>query len=140
MDNANKVRTNDGTIIQVKNDTIDNLMIAALEMGISQWCKDIKVNGEYLSQYASEQIARDGSLLLYCRNKNFGCYLLTKELFLLGIKIVFKEYNHTKANWFKKLGPGVYEINSNSHSPVLADLIIQCGLFGKPVFDKNKGY
>lgn len=72
MGNENKIRINDGSIIQVKNDTIDNLMIAALEIGISRWCKDIKVNGEYLSQYASEQIARGGDYFSIVKTKNWA--------------------------------------------------------------------
>lgn len=138
MSTENIVKTNTGIAIRVSNKAIDNLMIAGMEIGISRWCKEVRVAGEYLSQYASEQIARGGGLLLYCKDKELGCYLLTKELFFLGVKIVFEEYNHFNEKWFKKIAPGVYEIDETTHTPDLADLIIQCGLWGEPVFTKKK--
>lgn len=53
------------TMFDISDEDIDNIMTTALEGGINYWCRAVKVKGEYLGQYASEQISRGGSLILY---------------------------------------------------------------------------
>lgn len=44
---------------------IDDIMCAALEGGITGWCRAAKPVGKMLGEYGHEQIARGGSLMLY---------------------------------------------------------------------------
>ena len=53
----------------LSDEDIDDIMSAALDGGITYWCCKAKVVGKYLGEYASEQIARGGVLLLYDSSK-----------------------------------------------------------------------
>lgn len=59
-----------GTILEVSfnvlvtDEDIDDIMVSALEGGINHWCAEAKVQGEYLGEFASDQISRGGTLLL----------------------------------------------------------------------------
>lgn len=44
---------------------IDDIMCTALDGGITGWCRAAKPVGKRLGEYAHEQIARGGSLMLY---------------------------------------------------------------------------
>ena len=74
--------------IIIESEDIDNIMVSALEGGITYWCNSAKVYGEYLGKYASEQISRGGELLLHCVEKvnNEEWVLLSKEKFMSGLK------------------------------------------------------
>lgn len=43
---------------------IDDIMASALDGGICYWCRMAEVVGEYLGEYASDQISLGGSLIL----------------------------------------------------------------------------
>ncbi len=59
---------------------IDDIMCAALEGGITYWCSRAEVVGEYLGEYASEQISKGGELRLYdCESDEV--YTLTLDKF-----------------------------------------------------------
>lgn len=40
-------------------------MVSALEGGINYWCRRVVVQGDYLGEYASEQISRGGKLAIW---------------------------------------------------------------------------
>ena len=42
--------------VRVSNEDIDDIMVSALEGGINYWCRKAEVKGEYLGEYASDQI------------------------------------------------------------------------------------
>lgn len=50
--------------IVLTQEDIDDIMCGALEGGITYWCDEAKVVGDYLGEYGSEQIARGGKLRL----------------------------------------------------------------------------
>lgn len=51
--------------IVLTQEDIDDIMCGALEGGITYWCDEAKVVGDYLGEYGSEQIARGGKLRLH---------------------------------------------------------------------------
>ena len=59
-------------------------MCTALEGGINYWCCKAEVVGEYLGEYASEQISRGGELKLYDAEED-EVYTLTLDKLLKGI-------------------------------------------------------
>ena len=44
--------------VVVTQEDIDDIMAGALEGGINYWCGEAEVVGNYLGEYASEQISR----------------------------------------------------------------------------------
>lgn len=85
---------------------IDDIMCAALEGGINYWCSEAEVVGDYLGEYASEQISRGGALKLHDAEED-EVYELTLEKFLSGVKqfiaagntmcLEFSAYNYIDA-------------------------------------------
>ena len=51
--------------INVTQEDVDDIVTTALEGGINYWCRKAEVVGDYLGEYASEQIGRGGMLKLY---------------------------------------------------------------------------
>ena len=104
---------------------IDDIMSTALEGGIIGWCNQIEVVGEQLGRYASEQISKGGSLILYDLESS-DKWELTLEKFLNGVKLYFEDGCHVHVN-DGSIDPG--DIDAND-----ADCIIQFALFGEVVF------
>ncbi len=60
---------------------IDDLMCSALEGGITYWCNKVEVvGGKYLGEYASDQISRDGKLLIHDMESGETHILTLKKL------------------------------------------------------------
>ncbi len=72
--------------VQLTEEDIDDIMCTALEGGISYWCRKAEVAGEYLGEYASEQISRGGTLKLYDAEED-DIYELTLDKLLHGFKL-----------------------------------------------------
>ncbi len=64
--------------VEFDNECIDDIMATALEGGITYWCDDAEVVGDYLGEYASEQISRGGTL-------NATIRLLLKSKLTMGL-------------------------------------------------------
>ena len=113
--------------IHVTQQDIDDIMVAALEGGIGYWCRKAEVIGDYLGEYASEQISRDGQLRLYDHD-GVGHYVLSKPRLLYGLKRYIEE--GTSGNQL------IYEgaIDTANIDADIADCIIQYALFGKLVY------
>lgn len=107
---------------------IDEIMSTALEGGINYWCRKAKVVGEYLGQYASEQISRGGTLKLYDAESD-DVWELTLDKFLKGFKLwidfIYDEY-----------GVDDYEgdVDTGRIDAEDVDCIIQLALFGEIIF------
>ena len=71
--------------INVTQEDIDDIVATALEGGINYWCREAEVVGDYLGEYASEQISRGGTLKLYDSEED-EVYELTRDKLLDGIK------------------------------------------------------
>lgn len=105
---------------------IDDIMATALEGGITYWCSAVEVVGEYLGEYASDQISRGGELIL-CDDEAGEKFKLTKEKFIDGIEIYLATIG---CNCFVVDGM----VDSSMVDAESADGIVQCALFGEIVY------
>jgi len=111
--------------VELTQQDIDDIMCAALDGGICYWCGTAEVVGDYLGEYASEQISRGGVLRLHDAESN-DSWELTRAKFLDGLKLYFEQGCDVRIE-DQRLDP--CDIDSDA-----ADCIIQYALFGKLVF------
>jgi len=112
---------------------IDDIMVSALEGGINYWCRRVVVQGDYLGEYASEQISRGGKLAVWLDEPfedDKTCYMLDRDKFLAGFKL-----------WLEKGGDSYDAIDYSDGTvdcgqidATCADEIVQYALFGELVF------
>ena len=122
--------------IAVTGEDIDDTMSAALEGGISYWCGGAEVEGDYLGEYASDQISRGGKLILHDAEED-ETYTLSKEKFIEGLKKYIMAGNFDcidretdrYGTYTGNLNIDVYEIDGEA-----ADCIIQYALFGDVIY------
>lgn len=74
----------------VTNEDIDDIMTGVMEGGINYWCDEVSVVGDYLGEYASEQISRGGQLILHDIEED-ETYTLDREKFMKGLKMYFEK-------------------------------------------------
>lgn len=114
--------------IKVTQEDIDDIMCSALEGGINYWCCKAEVVGDYLGEYASEQISRGGTLLLHDAEED-EVYELTLEKLLDGIGQAYE------GNWFEDYGwCDGNVIDTCQVDAEVADCIVQLALFNELVF------
>ena len=106
---------------------VDDIMCAALEGGITGWCRAAKPVGKILGEYAHEQIARGGSLMLYDAESS-DKWELTLEKFLRGLVCAIEDGCSVTID--AKSGC----IDTSDVDADCADIIIQYALFGELVF------
>ena len=121
------------TTVYLTQQDIDDIMVAALEGGINYWCWRVVVQGDYLGEYASEQISRGGKLAVWIDElfeDDKTCYMLDRDKFLAGFKL-----------WLEKGGDSYDAIDYSDGSvdcgqidATCADEIVQYALFGEVVF------
>jgi hypothetical protein len=116
--------------IEVMDQDIDDIMVSALEGGITYWCDKAVVEGDYLGTFASDQISRGGVLKLHGGEED-EWYVLTKEKFMKGLKqLLDTDYGKTAVD---EDDNGKYLDPGNVDGP-MADTIIQYALFGECVY------
>lgn len=109
--------------ITLTQEDVDDIMGTALDGGIGYWCNKAEVvGGEYFGEYASEQISRGGSLMLY---DDDGKYELTLEKFTEAMKKVIAEGGLT-------IEEG--RIDAGEIDAIIADTIVQLAVFGEVVY------
>lgn len=107
---------------------IDDIMVSALEGGINYWCGHVRIVGEMLGDCASEQIGRDGILMLY-DSDSLDKWELNLEKFLNGVKL-----------WIENGGDRYEALQSDGTLDTceidgdMADMIVQYALFGEVVY------
>lgn len=111
--------------INLSQQDIDDIMSSALDSGICHWCRRAEVVGEYLGEYASDQISRGGSLILH-DIESAQTWELTLEKFLNGVRLLFD-------------GGCSISITNNcidtcEIDSADADIIVQFAIFGEVVF------
>ncbi len=111
--------------VNLSQQDIDDIMVTALEGGITGWCRKAVVVGEYLGECASDQISRGGALVLYDAESS-DKWELTLEKFLNGVKLYFEDGCHVQV---EDGCIDTCDIDAND-----ADCIIQFALFGEVVF------
>jgi hypothetical protein len=115
--------------LKVTASDIDDIMCAALEGGICYWCGRAEVVGEYLGEYASEQISRGGTLKLYdCEDMN-EVYELDRSKLLKGIKKAFEEGYYSEYEWCNGTVIDTCQVDAD-----VADVIVQIAIFDEVVY------
>lgn len=105
---------------------IDDIMSAALDGGITYWCGKAEVVGEYLGEYASDQISRGGSLILYDIEDGHP-FELTLEKFMNGLQLWVENIRSFSLAFDGRLD--MDEIDAD-----VADAIVQYALFNEIVY------
>ena len=111
--------------VNLSQQDIDDIMAVAMEGGICYWCRKAEVVGEYLGEYASDQISRGGALILHDA-ESAQTWELTLEKFLNGEKLDFEKGCDVNV---EDNAIDTCDIDAND-----ADCIIQFAVFGEVVF------
>ena len=115
--------------VELTQEDIDDIMVGALEGGITYWCSEASPEGgEYLGEYASEQISRGGTLLLYDFEEE-AYHKLDLEKFLNGFKL-WVEQGLDEYGAVQKDGT----VDCCQIDAACADEIVQLALFGEVTF------
>ena len=116
------------TKLTVTQEDIDDIVCTALEGGINYWCRKAKVVGEYLGEYASEQISRGGKLELYDSEED-EVYELTLDKLLNGIKTAYTDGYYSNYEWCDGKTIDTCQVDAE-----VADVIIQLALFNEIIY------
>lgn len=116
--------------IVVTGEDIDDIMVSALEGGITYWCSKAKVDGRSLGKYASEQISQGGTLILHDMEEDRS-ELLTKEKLLQGIKMYAEQPKH--GDIFEVIDHELH-IDCGMVDAEVADAIIQYAIFADIIY------
>jgi hypothetical protein len=111
--------------IKLTQNDIDDIMSCALDGGITYWCDDAEVVGEYLGEFASDQISRGGKLILHDSEEDKS-YDFGIDEFLKGIQLYFESGG--------RIATEDGEIDIGDVDAEIADCIVQYGIFGEIVF------
>lgn len=114
----------------VTQEDIDDIMAGALGGGINYWCGKAEVAGDYLGEYASEQISRGGQLLLHDFEED-KTYTLDKEKFLKGLKMYFEKPH--PYDILEEIDNKLRVDTCNADATV-CDMIIQYALFDDVIY------
>lgn len=111
--------------IPINAQDVDDILGTALDGGITYWCDEAKVSGEWPkgAEFASEALTRGANLELHSREPEEGTdgyFILTMDMFIKG----FTSYV-AKCGWSGYID----DIDAS-----MADEIVQYALFGKVVF------
>ena len=111
--------------VNLSQQDIDDIMAVALDGGICYWCRKAEVVGEYLGEYASDQISRGGAPILHDA-ESAQTWELTLEKFLKGVKLYFEQGCHVQV---EDNAIDTCDIDAND-----ADCIVQFSVFGEVMF------
>ncbi len=111
----------------VTGEVIDDIMCSAPEGGINYWCGKAEVDGNYLGEYASEQISRGGTLILHDTEEGRS-ELLTKEKLLQGIRMYVEQPN--SRDIFEVIDHELH-IDCGMVDAEVADAIVQYAIFSE---------
>ncbi|MBQ4447461.1 MAG: hypothetical protein II897_04120 [Clostridia bacterium] len=106
---------------------IDDIVCTALEGGITYWADKCTVVGDYLGEWAHEQIARGGVLKIH-DSEEFIDYHLDLTMLLNGIRLALRN------GWGDELLDSNGKIDLTNLDGRLADDIIQFALFGDVIY------
>lgn len=126
MDKNERYTVSATVSFEITGQDIDDIMSAALDGGITYWCGKAEVVEEYLGEYASEQISRGGSLILY-NIEDGQSFELTLEKFLNGLQLWVENIRSFSLAFDGRLD--MDEIDAD-----VADAIVQYALFNEIVY------
>jgi len=103
----------------VKRQDIDYLLVAAFEGGITYWCDQIKIDGDWPenADYASDCLSRGVDLMLHDYEENHW-HRLTLPAFLSGVKLAMEQFNCA-----------TFEQFMDEHDASYADIAVQFAIF-----------
>lgn len=120
-------------LVRLTGQDVDDIMVSALEGGIYYWCDHVTVEGEYLGEYASDQISRNGTLKVHVAEpfdeNDTEWYELDIEKFMQGFRL-----------WLENGGDHYGAVSGNGKvdcgkiDAECADAITQYALFGELVY------
>lgn len=113
----------------ITDEDIDDIMCSALEGGINYWCCEVEVVGDYLGEYASEQISRGGELMLHDIEDYNETWTLDKNKLINGIKMAIANNDFADYEWYANGMIDTCQIDAD-----VADVIVQYALFNEIVF------
>lgn len=114
--------------VKLSRQDIDDIMVGALEGGITYWCREAEVVGDYLGEYSSDQISCGGKLILHDTESN-DKWELTLEKFLNGVKLWLQNVDD-RYHALQKDGT----LDTCNVDGEMADLIVQYAIFGEVIF------
>lgn len=118
--------------VRLTQQNVDDIMVSALEGGICYWSDCVEVVDRYLSEYASGQISRGGKLKIHVDEPfdeaNTEWYELDMEKFAQG----FRLWLENGGDRYGAVSNG--KVDTCEIDGEMADLIIQCALFGEVVY------
>lgn len=124
----------------ITDEQLDDIMCAALEGGITYWCDEAKVVGDYLGEYAHEQIARGGQLIL-SDSEEGKTYELNKEKLLKGLELYLTNGGDAETASREIVDTAEvavptyeYTIDTCEVDAAVADEIVQYALFGDVIY------
>lgn len=126
-----EIKLEDQTI-KVTGEDIDDIMESAMT-GCTYWCSHADVVGEYLGEYASEQISHGGSLIFYDIEDERSSTELTRDKFLTGLRMLFEAQNGIHTLMVENRDDDTY-VNPGMIDANAADSIIQYALFGEIIY------
>lgn len=112
----------------VTEEDIDTIMSCALDGGITYWCDKAEVVGDYLGEYASDQIARGGSLCLHDSVED-KWHTMGIVMLLEGIQKAAQFGYFSEYHWFD-----FDDIHAGQIDADVADIIVQLALFGSVIY------
>lgn len=116
-----------GRTVKVTQQDTDDIMCSALD-AIGYWCRKAEVVGEYLGEYASDQISRGGSLILHDAESD-DKWALTIHDFLKGVKLWLQNDDDRYKALQRDGTLDTCEIDGE-----MADMIVQYAIFGEVRF------
>lgn len=116
--------------IKLTVENVDDIMVAALEGGITYWCSEAEVVEEKrCADWGHEQIARGGALILHDAENFNENWELNLDNFLTGFKL-WVEQGLDEYGAVQKDGT----VDCCQIDAACADEIVQLALFGEIVF------
>lgn len=128
MSSEKKFEVHAEIVFRPTQQDVDDIMVSALEGGITYWCREAEVVGEYLGEYASNQISRGGKLILHDAESN-DKWELDIEKLMQGMKL-WVEKGDDRYHAIQPDG----SVDCGEIDGEMADLIVQYALFGEVVF------
>lgn len=115
--------------INLTQQDIDDIMVSALEGGITSWCCKAEVIEEKrCGDWGHEQIARGGALILHDAESDKQ-WRLTLEKFLNGVKLWIQNGDDQYGALQSDGTLDICAIDSD-----MADMIVQYAIFGEVMF------
>lgn len=120
----------------VSAEDVDDIMSGVLDY-IWYWCSEAEVVGQYLGEYASEQISHGGVLKLHDIEED-AVYELNLEKMLTGIRKWLENEGDRYGSLFMDRSDSgeerIYRIDPCSIDGPMADEIVQYAIFGEIIY------